>query len=255
MCRSPNPDLFQQAEAHLHLWLMQRQVAALPPASATSSALNAAVRMLQAVAQHAAELAQQGHSVAHLEAACAAARQALDMARAERAGAAATDAQLPTGAAAAAACGPGSYRLPRGALPELPPPLADGGGLEAARQRQANNLGTLPLPDVAAGQLAFVDLLATLRCSGELGNNQSSDVVAQHVLCLVERELFARAADAFAREAGLPQAEVDALVEVTMEYFTGEACCTWGRRPQRAPQTVPTTRLAGMAARPCFACQ
>lgn len=218
-CWSPNPHLFRQAEAHLHLWLMQRQVAALTPAAATSTALNAAVRMLQVVAHRAAELAQKDHSIAHFEAACAAARQELEAARAGRAEAAAAAAQLPTGAAAAAACGPESYRLPRGVLPELPPPLADGGGLEAARQRQSSNLGLLPLPDSAAGQLAFSDLLAILRSKDELRNNQSSDAVAQHALCLVERELYAGAAGGFAAEAGLPQAEVDALVEVVMEYF------------------------------------
>ncbi|KAL4428607.1 hypothetical protein ABPG77_008919, partial [Micractinium sp. CCAP 211/92] len=217
-CRSANPDLFQLAEAHLFLWVMQRQVAALTPEAATSTVLNAAMRMLQAVAQRAAELAQQGHAVAHFEASCAAARRALEAARAARVQAAAAAARLPSGPAAAAACGPGSHRLPRGALPELPPPLADEGGLEAARKRQANNLGSLPLPDSAAGQLALTNLLAVLR-SSELRGNQSSDLVAQHALSLVERELYARAAGGFAAEASLSQAEVDALVEVVMEYF------------------------------------
>lgn len=199
---------------------MQRQVAALTPEAATSTVLNAAMRMLQAVAQRAAELAQQGHAVAHFEASCAAARRALEAARAARVQAAAAAARLPSGPAAAAACGPGSHRLPRGALPELPPQLADEGGLEAARKRQANNLGSLPLPDSAAGQLALTNLLAVLR-SSELRGNQSSDLVAQHALSLVERELYARAAGGFAAEASLSQAEVDALVEVVMEYFAG----------------------------------
>ncbi|KAL4434356.1 hypothetical protein ABPG75_000797 [Micractinium tetrahymenae] len=218
-CRSPNPDLFQQAEAHLHLWLAQRQVAMLAPEAATSTALNAAMLMLQAVAERAAELAQQGHSVPHIEAACLAARQALEAARAARAQAAAAAAQLPTGEAAAKACGPGSYRLPCGVLPALPQPVADAGGLAAARKRQSNNLGSLPLPAAAPGKLAFADLLATLR-SDTLHNNQSAEVVAQHVLSLVERELFARAAGGFVTEADLPQAEVEALVEAVMEYFS-----------------------------------
>ncbi|EFN57188.1 hypothetical protein CHLNCDRAFT_143596 [Chlorella variabilis] len=215
-CRSPSPDLFQLAEAHLHLWLLQRQVPLVVNGSATSTALNAAMQMTAAVASVGGELAVQAHDVAHVEAACRAARLALEGARAARVQAAASDAQLPALAGPDSPCGPGSYRLPRGVLPPLAGPQAEGGGLEEAIEREGRNLGSLLLPpERPPGQLPFADLLAALSAARQ----HQGSVVAQHALCMVEREMFQCAVQGFGAKARLPETEVDSLVEVVNAYL------------------------------------
>lgn len=218
-CRScgASPDLMQLAEAHLHLGLLQRQVALVTPGTATSTVLNAAVLMLEAVAGRAADLAGLAHNVSHFEAACQSARQALAATQAARVAKAAAAVRLPALDGAAPPCGPDSYRLPRGVVPPLSQPLAEGGGMEEVKQREGRNLGSLPLPK--APQPTFAALLAVLR-SGDL--QQEGDVAPQHTLCMVERALFVRAVKGFAMEARLPQAEVDALVQVVEAYRSGE---------------------------------
>lgn len=227
-CRSPSPDLFQLAEAHLHLWLLQRQVPLVVNGSATSTALNAAMQMTAAVASVGGELAEQAHDVAHVEAACRAARLALEGARAARVQAAASDAQLPALAGPDSPCGPGSYRLPRGVLPPLAGPQAEGGGLEEAIEREGRNLGSLLLPpERPPGQLPFADLLAALSAARQ----HQGSVVAQHALCMVEREMFQRAVQGFGAKARLPETEVDSLVEVVNAYLLGE-CLAAGVLPR-----------------------
>lgn len=222
-CRGAAPDLFVLAEAHLHLWLMQRQVALLRPELATARVLSAAMLMLQAVAGRAAALAEAGHAVEHFEAACASARAAIEAAQAERMQAAAEAARLPPLAGDSSPCGPGSWRLPRGTLPPVRPPQRDGGGREAAVERQDRNLGCLPLPtSVEPSFAALLEVLQSHRLQ------QEGDRQAQHALCLVERRLFGLSASGFQEawsglvlEAALV-AEVDALVEVVEAYRSGE---------------------------------
>lgn len=211
----PAPHFAETAEAHLCLWLLQRQVPLITAAGATSTNLNAAVLMLQAVAEGGRQLAELGHDVSHFEAASSSARVALEAVRAERAAAAAAESQLPP--LDAAAFGPGSYRLPRGVVPPLAPPQAEGGGLEAAKEREARNLGTLPLP--AAPRVAFAELLRVLESTPERSSG-SDDRAAQHALCMVEHALFERANTGAGFEP-LPEAEVDALVKVVEEYRAG----------------------------------
>ena len=211
---SPSPDLFQLALAHLHLWLLQRQVAAATATNATSQALSAVMQMLETAARLAAELALQGHDMAHFEAACQAARRHLDDAAAARALQAAAAATLPPlGDGDAAPCGPGSYRCPHGEVPAESSVRQEGSDLEAAKQRAELNLGSLPLSDTLANLLAALE-------SPEL-QQAGSDVAAQHALCAVERELFRRAALGFATQPALQEGEVDTLVEIVDAYRIG----------------------------------
>ncbi len=85
-------------------------------------------------------------------------------------------------------------------------------------QLAAASLGSLPLPPGQPGTVPFAELLGVLRAP-EL--QQGGDVAAQHALCLVERELFHRAAGGFAAEAELTQQEVNALESVVDEYVRG----------------------------------
>lgn len=220
-CGCATPDLFQLAEAHLHLWLMQRQVALLQPDSATARVVNAAMLMLGTVASRAAELAQRGHSVQHLEAACTASRAAIEAAQAARVQAAAKADCLPPLGGSNNPCSPGSWRLPCGTVPPLSPPESDNGGRGAAEKRQGRNLGSLPLPAEAPNgqQPSFADLLAVLRSAQLQG---AGELKALHALCLVERALFGWAAAGLQAAAGLGQQEVDALVEVVEAYRAGE---------------------------------
>ena len=211
-----SPDLAELAEAHLRLWLLQRQVPLLTPEAATSERLNAVMLMLQAAADSGRQLAALGHDVSHFEAACGAARAALEAARDQRVAAAAAEMRLPP-QDDDDAFGPGSYRLPRGAVPPLAPPQAEGGGLQAAKEREARNLGTLPLPPPA--RPTFAGLLCALRAMpGRSGGDD--DRAAQHALCLVERALFERAVGG-GFEQPLPAAEIEALLEVVEDYRAG----------------------------------
>jgi hypothetical protein len=240
---SRTPDLPQQALAHLHLWLLQRQLPLVTPSTATSLVLSAAVQMLQAAAGQAADLAAKGHDMAHFEAACRSARQTLDATASTRAQQASSDFDLPPLDAAASPCGPGSYRCPRGRIP-APVHVShdDSGGIDAARQRAEGNLGSLPLLQLGT----FDELLALLR----LPEMQApSSVAVSHALCTVERELFQRAAcaDGFSLESALPPSEVDALVEVVHEYHKGEPSSTVdkpGTKGTPAAFLLPAERLA-----------
>jgi hypothetical protein len=230
-CRNPTPDLPQQALAHLHLWLLQRQLHLITPATATSTVLNAAMQMLQAASHEAAHLASQGHDMTHFEAACQAARHELDTKAADRAQQHAKSFQLPRLDGTALPCGPGSYRCPRGQLPSESAVRQEGEGLEAARRRAALNLGSLPLP-LAVGGGSCTDgrdlagLLVVLGAApDEVGRAPEGDVAVQPALCAVENELFQRVGQNL-RAGGLMKwgkEEVDALVEVVDKYRSGTA--------------------------------
>ena len=229
-CQGPSTDLFALAEAHLHLWLARRQAQLLTPAAATSTALNAAARLLQAAASQAAALAEQGHDVAHFEAAVTAVRGALDAVAMQRAQQAADTYTLPAlgggggEGEGGSPCGPGSWRCPRGVVPPPAGVRQEAEGLEAAKQRAATNLGSLPLPpasSAAGGGGSFAALLGLLKSPTMAGAAPGSDLAAQHALCTVERELFGLAAAGFERAAGLGETEVEALERVVDSYRTG----------------------------------
>jgi hypothetical protein len=218
-CQSLTPDLFQLAVAHLHLWLLQRQLQLVTPATATSLVLNAAVRMLQTAASSAAELASQGHQLPHFEGMCWAARQKLDATAAARAQQAAAPFLLPPLDSAASPCGAGSYSCPRGLIPPQRSAREEGEGLAGARQRAAHNLSSLPISGSQHSGGCFLELLTLLR-SPDM-QRSCSNVAAQHALCTVERELFQRAVKGFADEAAITQQEVDALAELVDAYSSG----------------------------------
>lgn len=219
-CQSASPELFQLAEAHLHLWLLQKQVKLISPATATAQALNAAVQMLQTAARQAGKLATCGHDMAHFDAACQAARHALDGAAAERAQRAADYFTLPLLGGACL----GSYRCPRGTVPPTTSARKEGSGLEQVKQRAALNLGSLPVLGNAvssspASSASFAELLQLLQ-SAEM--KQEGDMAAQHALCVVERELFGRAATGLGAEAAVHESEMEALAKVVDTYGSGQ---------------------------------
>ena len=222
------------ALAQLHLRLLQRQVELISPAAATSTALNAAMQMLQAAVQAGAELAEGGFQLDGFEEACLAARSKLEAAAAARALRAAEGATLPqTDGSGGSSCGPGSYNCPRGVVPVQRSPSQEAEGLDAAKRRADANLGSLPMPAEAAGQGA-AGWLAALHAALEKCTKQAggSDMAAQHVLAMVERELFSRAANASQLQAAaaLGEAGVDTLWTVVQSYRKGEPalCCGEG---------------------------
>ena len=216
------PDLYLVAEAHLHLWLLQRQQLILTAETADSQAVNAAMQMLSAVAGRAASLAKLGYEGARFEAGCSAARAAVSKAVTQRAQQAAATYTLPALDGQGSPCGPGSWRCPRGTVPPAAEVRHEGEGMEEAKRRAALNLGSLPLPKRApqsVGQLSFAALLQLLQTQ-QL--QRGDDVAAQLALCLVEQELFSRAAGgSFVAEAALEEAEVAALAAVVDAYRTG----------------------------------
>ena len=245
-------DLFPLAMAHLHQWLLQRQAVLLTPARCTPAARDAVMLMLAATASLAAELAEHGgHDVADFEAACSAARQLLDAAAAERELQAATAATLPPLDSASAA---GSFRCPRGTIPPESGVRQEAEGVEAAKQRQGENLGCLPLPRTgdSSGSAGWpANLLAALQLTRR---RRDDDVAAQHALCMVEREFFSRAASAASLGAAVTSHSIDALGEVVDEYRTG--VCGHMRQGSRAgkctglPAAGRRTRLGLGSAQP-----
>lgn len=215
------------ALAHMHLWLAQRQVDLASPAAATSTALNAAMQMLEAAAHAGAELAEGGCQLDGFEDACLAARRKLEAAAAARALQAAERASLPPmdDGSKGSPCGPGSYRCPRGAVPSQRGPSEEAEGLEAAKRRAAANLGSLPVPAETAEEdpVGWLDALhaALEQCTKQAG---SSGMAAQQALSMVERELFSRAADAGRLQdaEALGEAGVQTLYEVVQSYRRGE---------------------------------
>lgn len=245
--------LSEVALAHLHLWLVQRQVELISPAAATSTALNAAMQMLEAAVRAAAELAEGGCQLDGFEDACLAARRKLEAAAAARALQAAERASLPAlDGSKGSPCGPASYRCPRGVVPPQRGPSEEAEGLEAAKLRAAANLGSLPVPAETAENdaVGWLNALqaALQQCTKQAGG---SDMAAQHALSMVERELFSRAADADRLQAAeaLGQAGVQTLYEVVQSYRRGE--CLECLLVWLAAEAVG----AGMWGWPCCACR
>ena len=203
--------------AHFHLWLLHRQVQLIQAANATPKMLSAAVQMLQLAASQGAHLADEGYDMSHFEAACTSARERLDAVATERTSAAARALELPALNVSTSPCGPGRYHPPSGTIPVLTPASTDGGDLQAAKKRAALNIGTLALPPANP---SFADILKFLD-HHTAKQQHAQGRAAQHVLCVVERELFSRAAQGFAACARLLQGEVDELVHIVDKYRRG----------------------------------
>ncbi|KAG2486452.1 hypothetical protein HYH03_014899 [Edaphochlamys debaryana] len=204
-CAPANPPalLLRWALPHLELCLLWGELAGLGPDTALPEAVTCAVHMLECAARKAAGLADEGHDVGALEAACASARGRIEEALAQRALAQARALELPADDSPRLT---GEAALPSGTLPpaRCKGPAAEA-GLEAARQRAANNLGA-------------VDLLEP---GGSFGAAQSLLAAPGHplALCSLERELFRRAAAGFERpDNRLGEAEVADLVAAVDGY-------------------------------------
>jgi hypothetical protein len=183
--------LFQQAIAQFELWLLQRQLQLLSPATATQEVLTCCCDMLASVASKAAALAMEGNDVSAFEAACGAAEAQLAAATAERAAQQAAQYELPPVPDDPAAGGKllGDLRLPGGDIPCQRSPQGSQSGLEAARRRAAQALGSL-----AAGPGVELPLEAALQhLSGLLPGTKGQEVALQHALRSTEHQLFARA--------------------------------------------------------------
>ncbi|KAG2451920.1 hypothetical protein HYH02_003695 [Chlamydomonas schloesseri] len=182
-----HPDLlFRRAMAHLDLWLLQRQVreCMTSPAAATPVAVTAAMHMLHATAAKAANLAAEGEDVSAFESACATVRAKLETLAAERAWQAAEQHCVPGEGSSEAL---GQMQLPAGVLPGLPAAQQVAGGLEAAKQREGRNLGSVPLLQPGA---SFADVQQLQRTAH--WSNPAADAPTQLALRSVERELFTR---------------------------------------------------------------
>ncbi|KXZ56027.1 hypothetical protein GPECTOR_2g1579 [Gonium pectorale] len=205
--------LVREALAHLHLWLLRRQLALLQPATATPIFQTAVSQMLQSAAEQAAALADDGYNMAAFEAACRDARTRLVALVGERALSAARTLELPTYGSAGFQ---GTLAPPVGALPTHAAPRAEENGVAAARWRASRNLGALPLLRTGA---AFADVLQQLEDPQWAQPGADDDIAAQLALRSVERELFRRAAQGFdASSNRLDQLEVEALEAVVDAY-------------------------------------
>ena len=211
--------LFRRAMAHMDLWLLRRQVQCMDsPSAATPVALTATMHMLQATAAKAANLAAEGEDVSTFEKACQSVRQSLEAVASERAWKAAEQHCVPPAGSEAAL---GELLWPRGTLPGLPPAQLAAGGLEAAKQRESANLGTVPLLEPGA---SFQKVLGMLQ--EPLWVQPSGDAAAQLVLRSVEHDLFARVTQlATGRNGGssshtaqMSDADLSALTAVVDSY-------------------------------------
>ncbi|KAG2501267.1 hypothetical protein HYH03_001073 [Edaphochlamys debaryana] len=210
---SPPALLFRWALAHLELWLLQSQMRRLAPDTAGPVAVTNAVHMLESAARKAAALADDGHDVSAFEAACASARACIEEAVAQRALWQAKGFELPAEGSPSLT---GKATSPTGTLPQRLQPRTEEGGLEAARQRAALNLGSVPVFQPWTG---FYDLLSLLRNQQEW-SSPADDVQYQLVLRSVEEELFRRAAAGFdsAESSDMDEEYLEDLEEVVDLY-------------------------------------
>ncbi|KAG2492072.1 hypothetical protein HYH03_009568 [Edaphochlamys debaryana] len=208
----PPEILFRCALAHLELWLLRGQLRRLTPETAGPEAVTNAMHMLECAAGKAAALADEGHDVSALEAACASARACIEEAVAQRVLRQAQGVELPDEGSPGLT---GRAAPPSGTLPSRLEPRTEEGGLEAMRQRAAANLGSVPL--LPSGS-AFSDVLNLLR-SQRQWTSPADDVQYQLVLRSVEGELFSRAAVGFSASSNrLSGAEVAALEAMVDTY-------------------------------------
>jgi hypothetical protein len=224
--------LFQLAMAHYELWLLQRQLQQLTPATVTAATLTDCMVMLESVATKAAALVMAGHDMAAFEAACAAARQKLDVAAAKRALQEAQKYQLPASALAAdsgsgtassssSSTSVGTWRLPRGSLPTAAAPAGSASGLDAAKRAAAAALGSLPVGPTPGGSALGPQLQQLLQQAAVLSPKISScDTAALLLQSSIEQVLFSCAAAGFDKPGNFPasESEVQLLEQVIDAY-------------------------------------
>lgn len=135
-----------------------------------------------------ADLAAVGHDVQAFEAECHRVGKHLAAVSAARSEALAQQFKLPP-AGVSLKAEQASYRLPAGVISSLPHPSAKGGGLEGARARAEENLGSLPLLEADA---SFQSMLAWLKLPDWAEQQAVDGVTAMLQLHSVEREMFRR---------------------------------------------------------------
>ena len=216
--------------AHFHLWLLNRQVALISPATATPVMLNATMQIMQIAAEHGAAFAHRGQLLPHFETSLEAARNQLDALVLERATAAAqlqTLNFLQSRMEGSNCSSPGlDYFPPTGILPPLSSASVAETDLEAAQERSLKNIRDLPLPPSPASEFSdqgFADLLYFLKFS-KLKKKDSGGLIAQHVLCSIEALLFRCGAIEFWSCARITQTGVKDLVEIVEIYRTSKCC-------------------------------
>lgn len=185
----PFQALFHKVMALLDVWLLERQVQLLTPATLTPNTVTAAMLMLRSAAGRLGALADTEHDVGVWAARCEAARERIAAVQAAHEQAVGQSFQLPAGPKAWP-----PVKLPGGTIPALGSQQQQQDGLAAARQRAAANLGSLPLLPPAA---TFTQALSLLQDPAVWGASQGRalpprDVVLQHRLALVERLVFGR---------------------------------------------------------------
>ncbi len=187
--------------AQFELWLLQRQLHQLTPATASQQVVTCFMDMLASAATKAAELALEGHDMSGFEAACQAARARLEAVAAQRALEQAREQTLVLPDSQARLLQ--EFRAPEGVVPEQLRPQASQSGLDAARQRAARALGSL-----AIGPSMGTPLPEVLQQLKGLLSEAKAEVALQHALRSTERQLFARAAASF-NQPGSAVAEQD----------------------------------------------
>jgi hypothetical protein len=203
MLARPPEQLHAESIAHYELWLLQQQVQQLTPATATTPMVTTCMQLLQSAVTQAGHLHMAGSfDAAAFEAACTTARAEVEAAVQQRALLAASANQLPPEQLAAA----GSrnfWRLPQGVLPgkvQLPKKEA---GANSARQRAADNLGTISIAQPVKGgtvQALLPCLLSQLQQALQLSAEvDESTLQLQHVLSAVDQALFGAALAGFAQ--------------------------------------------------------
>lgn len=218
-CSDSNDPLLlsQQTLVHLELWLLLGLLPHITPNTASSTLVNMAMVMLQSVATAAAQLAADKHEVLMLQAVVQGIRQQLVAVVRQRQLDTSQKFMLPASETAGSLLG--TWAPPRGILPAELPVSSSAEGLDAARQRAAKNLGSLPV--VAADQSLSAVLSQLLLRLQDAAANSNDDVKMQHALRSVEVELFSRAVSGISGQqeyAALTDAVVDQLWQVVDAY-------------------------------------
>ena len=231
--------LFQQAMAHMDLWLLQRQLELMTAVTATPEAINCCMQMLESAARKAAALALEGHDVSGYEAACASARAHIEAAAAERALQVALKYQLPPAEELMGASKHlGNWEVPKGVIPPPHEVNLEQEGLAAARKRAEKNLGSLKVMEGGKPLREALPMLLQLLqqrqqgVRGFAGAVAGGDVAVLLALRAVEQQLFSSAVVGFAQPASrldnpdqvkLLEDVVDAYRHISREFASSKA--------------------------------
>jgi hypothetical protein len=200
-----DPDLLhRQFLAHFELWLTQRQVQLVTPASATPAMLNACMVMLASAATKAAGLADEGYDMTAFEREVAGVSDRLQQLSKQRAVAA----QVPLPASMTASSLLGTYSPPALCVPSPRLLTSAGASLEERQRRAAQNLGSYSLLNATT----FTKLVAALQQPWA-----ETDLSYLHRLKSIERVLFGWVAAGISK-ASLTEPEVFALEQVVDIY-------------------------------------